>query len=145
MLKNVIILFLAVYPLYVLFTREPDFFDGEFYRANIHHVKDSLGQERLNAAYSFESHSYIISADYPFRSFREGEPVTIIYETASPGNASLYSVWGYWIRWQELLTFIMMFVFFYFLAVNITSNPTPESLLEELEGSRPKPRKPRYD
>ena len=145
MVRNVVILFLIIYPLYVLFTRVPDYFDGEFYRAVIHHIKDSSGHNRITAAYSFENHNYSIPVDYLFRSYAEGEQVPIIYETAAPSNASLYSVWGYWIRWQELLSFIVMFVLFYFLAVNITSHPTPESLLEELEGNQPKPRKPRYD
>lgn len=145
MLKNVIILFIIVYPLYVLFTRMPDYFDGEFSRAVIHHVTDSSGNKRMHIVYSSEKIIYSVPADYLFRSYNEGTSVPIIYETAVPANASLYSVWGYWIRWQEVLSFTVMFVLFYFLAVNITSNPTPESLLEELEGSQPKPRKPRYD
>ncbi len=97
------------------------------------------------AIYSFDHHTYSINTEYPFRSFSKGENVLIIYETAMPGHASLYSFWGYWIRWQELLSFVLMFVFFYVLAVNITGNPTPESLLEELEGNQTKPRRPRYD
>ena len=139
------ILFLVIYPLYLLFTREPDFFDGEMYRADIHHTKDSAGKEKMIAVYSIEGNAYSIAADYPLRSFTEGESVPIIYEASAPEKGSLFSVWGYWIRWKELLSFIVMFVFFYLIATNITSNPTPESLLEELEGSQSKPRKRRYD
>ena len=146
MLKNVVILFFVVYPLYVLFTREPDYFDGEMYRANVHHIHDPVyRKEKTIAVYTIEHRTDTIAADYPFTSFAEGEQVPIIYETASPANASLYYVWGYWIRWKELLWFILMFIFFYVLATNITSNPTPESLLEELEGNKPQPRKKRYD
>ncbi len=145
MLRNVVILFLVVYPLYVLFTREPDFFDGEFYRAVIHHVKDSSRSERTVAVYTIEHRTDTIAADYPFSSFAEGETVPVIYETAAPEKASIYSVWGYWIRWKELVSFVVMFGFFYLLATNITRNPTPESLLEELEASKPQLRKRRYD
>ena len=146
MLKNVAILFFIVYPLYLLVTREPDFFDGEMYRANIHYVFDSLHhQKQMTAVYAIEHHTYSINAGYPFRSFSEGEKVKLIYEASAPEKASLYCVWGYWIRWKELLCFVVMSVFFYVLAMNITSHPTPESLLEELEGNKPKPRKPRYD
>ncbi len=145
-LKNVVILFLVIYPLYVLFTREPDFFDGEMYRAIIHHVSDAVTNKKTAVAvYAIEHHTDTITADYPFLSFAEGEKVKIIYEAAMPENASLYSVWGYWIRWKELLSFVVMFSFFYMLAVSITSHPTPESLLEELEGGKPQPRKRRYD
>jgi hypothetical protein len=140
-----VILFLVIYPLYVLFSRQPDFFDGELYRATIHHVHNAKQKEHTVAIYSIEHHTYSIPADYPFSSFTEGEKVKIIYEAAAPENGSLYSLWGYWIKWKELLSFLVMFSFFYLLAVNITSHPTPESLLEELEGNQPKPRKPRYD
>ena len=146
MIRNVVILFVVVYPLYVLFSRQPDYFDGEMYRANIHHVKDSVHQtETAIAVYTIEHRTDTIAADYPFTSFAEGEQVPIIYEAAAPENASLYSVWGYWIRWKELLSFVVMSVFFYLLAAGITSHPTPESLLEELEGGKPQPRKRRYD
>lgn len=146
MVKNVVILFLVVYPLYVLFSRQPDFFDGEWYRATIHHVYDARHQTKTTiAVYTIEHRTDTIPADYPLTSFTEGEKVKIIYETAAPENASIYSVWSYWIRWKELLSFIAMFVFFYLIAVNITSNPTPESLLEELEGNKYQPRKRRYD
>ena len=146
MLKNVVILFLVIYPLYVLFTREPDYFDGEMYRATIHYVYNFKHQkEKAVAVFSIEHHTYSIPAGYLFRSLTEGETVPVIYEASAPEKASLYCVWGYWVRWKELLFFIGMSIFFYLLAVNITSHPTPESLLEELEGRHPKPRKPRYD
>ena len=141
-----VILFLVIYPLYVLFTREPDFFDGEPYRATIHRVYDSLHEKQTNVAvYSIEHHTYSVPADYIFRRVTEGENVPLIYEASAPEKANLYYIWGYWIRWKELFSFIMMFLFFYFLAVNITSHPTPQSLLEELEGRQTKPRKKRYD
>lgn len=146
MLRNVVILFIVIYPLYVLFTRQPDFFDGEMYRATIHHVYDFAHQKQNTfAVYSIEHHTYTVPANYPFRYYKEGETLPIIYEASSPEKASLYCIWGYWIRWKELLSFIAMFLVFYFLAINITSNPTPESLLEELEDRQQKPRKRRYD
>ncbi|MDQ2751758.1 MAG: hypothetical protein M3R72_01910 [Bacteroidota bacterium] len=146
MLKNVVILFLVIYPLYVLFTREPDYFDGEFYRASIHYTYDSAQEAKVPfAVYSIERQTYSVPAGYLFRRLEEGEKVPLIYEAASPGKASLYSVWGYWIRWKELLSFLVLFIFFYFISVSITSNPTPETLLEELEANQPKPRRRKYD
>ena len=145
MIKNVIILFLVVYGLYVPFSRQPDYFDGEMSRAIIHHVYDSVQHKKVAVAfYDIDKHNYQIRADYPFQTFREGEKVKIIYDDTAPENASLYFVWGYWIRWKELLSIVVLFGSLYYLAVSITSHPTPESLLEELEGNKPKPRKPRY-
>lgn len=146
MLRNVVILFLVIYPLYVLFTREPDYFDGEMYRATIHFIYDSAKQSKVPfAIYTIEHQTYSVPVSYLFRHFNEGEKVPIIYEETSPGKASLYSVWGYWIRWKELLSFLAIFFFFYFISVTITSNPTPETLLEELENNQPKQRKRKYD
>lgn len=146
MVKNVVILFLVIYPLYVLFSRQPDYFDGEYSRAIIHYAVDSAnGQKVPIADYSIKRHNYRIQAGYPFASFAEGDTVKIIYETAYPENASVYRVWGYWIRWKELFSILLLFVFMYLLAVSITSHPTPESLLEELEGGKPTPKKRRYD
>ncbi len=137
---------MVIYPLYVLFSRQPDYFDGEMSKAIIHHQYDlKQRDEKVIAIYSIDRHTYQVDADYPFRKFTEGEKVDVIYEAAAPENASLYFVWGYWIRWKELLSMIVLFAAMYLIAVSVTSHPTPESLLEELEGSKPQPRKPRYD
>ena len=146
MLRNVVILFLVIYPLYVLFTREPDYFDGEMYRASIHYAPDSAKQNKAPfAVYTIEHQTYSAPAGYLFRHLNEGEKVPVIYEAALPAKASLYSIWGYWIRWKELLSFLAIFLFFYLISVTITSNPTPETLLEELENNQPKQRKRKYD
>ena len=146
MFKNVAILFLVVYPLYVVYSRQPDYFDGEMNRAIIHHVYDSVQKkDKEIAVYTIAHQPYSINASYPFTSLAEGEKVKIIYEVAAPENASIYRIWGYWIRWKELLSFIVLFAALYFVAVSITSHPTPEALIEEIEGDEPKPRRRKYD
>lgn len=69
----------------------------------------------------------------------------VIYETANPSNASVYSVLGYWISLGELLASILVVVVLYYVAVSITNNPTPQALLDDLEMGKRKPRKPKYD
>ncbi len=75
----------------------------------------------------------------------EGERVNVIYDITDPANASVYSIWGYWLRWKELVVFIVLFYILYLIAAAITSNPTPEALIEELEGGKNKPRRRKYD
>jgi len=144
--KIVAILFIACYPLFVFYTREPDFQDSDYTKGIIHFVKDSSGK-RTNPVASFTDlhHQYIVKADYLFRQYREGQKVDIIYDTGDPTNASVYSIWGYWIRWKEFLGFLAIFIVLYQVSAALTSNPTPEALIEELEGMKKKPKRKKYD
>jgi len=45
----------------------------------------------------------------------------------------VYAAWGYWIRWQELLGSIVALLVLFRVAVAITSNPTPEAVIEQME------------
>lgn len=145
MIKIVAILFLACYPLFVFYTREPDFQNSDYTSGIIHFVKDSSNRTGPVAFFTFLHQEYKVNAGYIFKNYQEGQRVNIIYDTADPSIASVYSMWGYWIRWKELLAFIAIFVGLYQVAVALTSNPTPESLIEELEGMKKKPKRKKYD
>ncbi len=128
MYKIVTILFLFCYPLFVFYTREPDFQGSNYTRGTIHYVTDTADNALKPIAYFTLLHQeYAAKADYLFKKYTEAEKVDIIYETANPSNASVYSMWGYWIRWKELTSFILIFVVLYQVAASLTSNPTPEA------------------
>ncbi|MCE3282906.1 MAG: hypothetical protein K0Q66_1643 [Chitinophagaceae bacterium] len=76
---------------------------------------------------------------------KEGESTQVIYEASDPSKAQAYDVLGYWISFGEVLGSLAILLVLYFVAHSITSNPTPVALLEEQEGARKKPRKPKYD
>lgn len=143
--RAVVIIYIVILAVYLLFTRTPDFFEGETQKATIHFVKDSTGQTAPFAFYVNGKQHLKIDARYVLRSLSEGEERTIIYDTQQPQAAVIYTFWGYWITWQELIGSIVLWVALYQVARAITSNPTPEGLLSELEDDKPKPRKPRYD
>ncbi len=141
MYKAVLILYLACFGLYILFSRQPDFFDGQQDLATIHLVKDSSANKvQAFAFYRTGKKDYSINAGYLFRTFTEGEKVPIIYETSQPEKGAIYSWWGYWVTWGETLFSIVLIVLFYQIAVAITSNPSPEAVIEQLSY---KPRKKR--
>ncbi len=133
--KIVIILYLIVFSLYVLFTRQPDFFDGELTAGVIHLVK-SNSQIIPEADFAVGKINYSVDVNYVFRRFTEGEKATVIYDNQNPKNAALYNIWGYWLRWQELLFSLVLIIGLFQVAVQITNNPTPEALLQELEGRK---------
>jgi hypothetical protein len=117
----------------VFFTRRPDYQDGEFTIGIIHYIKNSSQKPLAKAIFSLDKIQDTINAAYPFRILKEGQNVTIIYETAEPSKAAVYAWWGYWLQWDELLASVLIPFILLLAAKAITAGPTPEALVEELE------------
>ncbi|AYD46778.1 hypothetical protein [Arachidicoccus soli] len=147
MYKFLFAFFIVVFGLYLLFSRRPDYFDGKMTTAIIHFERDSaMHTLRPKAFFSLNAKdSFSIDPTYVFRHFKENEKVTVIYEDATPQNAAVYSWWGYWITWKELLACIIGYFILFQAALSIVKNPAPEAM-QELEDYRnkPKERKRRY-
>jgi hypothetical protein len=142
MVKTAIILYLVVFSLYILFSRQPDYFDGELTKATIHFTKDSItGKMEPYAFYRTGKKDYSVKASYPFRKFTEGEKVDFIFEASQPKLGAVHSWWGYWITIGEVLFSIGLLVVMFFIATSITKNPTPEALMEQLDYKPVKKRK----
>lgn len=132
--KSVIILYLACFGCYLFFTRQPDYLDGEMAPAVIHWSYDSASHRNIpKAVYSTGVKNYAVDARYVFRQWREGDPTTVIYETNNPARGAVYAFWGYWISWGELLGSVLLILALFQVAVAVTSNPTAEALIEQLE------------
>ena len=143
MYRSITIIYIILYGCFVLFARQPDYFDGEVTNATIHLAKDSAtGELKPMANFSIGANKYSVAASYPLRSVSEGDRVKVIYESANPKKAAVYSVWGYWILWDEFLVSSVIYLILFQVAVGINNNPTPEALIEQLEYN-PKP-KTRY-
>ena len=125
--------------MYIFFTRQPDYEDGEFTNGIIHFVN-----KKANAVFIINKITYTVEANYIFRRLKENENVNIIYDTTNPAAASVYTFWGYWLQWQEVLASILIPLVLYFAAKEITGNPTPEALIEELEMKK-KIKRRKYD
>jgi hypothetical protein len=126
-----------------LFTRVPDYFDGEKYPATISLVKDSLGNIIPFAKYNYEGKYYTIDARYFPYQYLNGEKLTVILEKEHPQKAAIYRFGGYWLSWGELIGSIIAAILLFQVAVSITKNPTPEALLEQLSYKEEK--KTKYD
>ncbi|MDE1192631.1 MAG: hypothetical protein PW786_10910 [Arachidicoccus sp.] len=146
MTKFLFIFFIVVFGLYVLFSRRPDFFDGEKTEATIHFLKDSTNKIVPQAVFTLnEKDVYYADAAYLFRSLKENQKVTVIYDNSNPKLSAIYSWWGYWITWKELLGCIIGYIILFQMSKAIIQNPSPEAIkeLEEYE-KRPKIRQRRY-
>lgn len=136
MYKPVIILYLTCFILYVLFSRRPDYFDGQFEKATIHFVKDSVtGQPFPKAFFIINKQQISIDAHYIFRHYKEGDRVKVIYENSDPQKAAVYAFWGYWITWKELIFSLILLIILLQIALSIVSKPTPEGLISDLEST----------
>jgi hypothetical protein len=144
LIKAIIPFYIICVALYILFTRQPDFQDGEFTTGIIHYIKDSSQKPTAKAIFSLDKLQDTINAAYPLRNLKEDEKVNIIYETSDPSKAAVYSWWGYWLQWDELLASVLIPVILLYAAKAITAGPTPEAVVEELEMRKPVKRR-KYD
>ncbi len=132
MYKIAIIVFIACYSLYAVFTRRPDYFDGNIIPAKIHFIKDSLSANQIPlAVYSVDGKTYRAVAGYLFKNYTENQEIKIIYEAANPAQGAIYGWWGYWIRWQELIPSIIIFALLFFSSLSITNNQTEDSKIAQ--------------
>ena len=140
--KTIIPFYIVCFALYIFFSRRPDYQDGEFTTAIIHYSKDDKANKSTpKAVFSVDNTKDTINAYYPLRRLQKGERVKIIYESSEPSKAAVYSWWGYWIKWDELLASILIPLILLYAAKAITAGPTPEALVEELEMKNPTKRK----
>lgn len=142
MFKALFPAYLICFGLYILFSRQPDYFDGELTNGIIEIKNDVTGNSF--ASFTYNKKTFEVPADSFFPKYNQGERVQIIYEKSQPEKAAIYGFWTYWLSPGELLGSILIPLVFGFIAYSITKNPTPEALLEEMEATK-KVKKPKYD
>lgn len=142
MYKGITFLYLVCFSLYIVYSREPDFFDSEYAPAIIHWQTDSLNTKPIpKAVFMHAKDAFAIDARYVLRTLPENKKLTVIYHPSHPKKAAVYSWWGYWITWGELLGSLVLLIALFQIAVAVTSNPTAEALLEQLEYKEEKKKK----
>ncbi|TDO28247.1 hypothetical protein [Sediminibacterium goheungense] len=142
MYKSIFILYVVCFGCYILFTRQPDYFDGVKVPATIQmEIDASSGDSVLKAVFNTGTKEFAINPHYPLRTIKAGQQVTVIYETGNPSMGQLYSGWGYWWRWDELVVSSILCFLLFQVAISVTSNPNPEALVEQLEYKEEKKKK----
>lgn len=119
--------------LFLLFTRQPDLFDGEKVPAVISFRYDSAAAKQIpKAVYHTGYQVYEVDASYLFKNWEEGEKLTVIFETGTPEKGAVYSLWGYGIGWGEFLGTMLIYVALFQIAISVTKDPSKEALDEQL-------------
>jgi hypothetical protein len=138
--KTITLVYLVCFSIYLVYSRDPDFIDSETYPARIQYV-----QGQPQAVFTYGGARYQVPATTGPGRLTAGEAVTVIFSPAEPAKGKLYSFFGYWFRWQEVLGSLVAYILLFLVARSITQNPTPEAVIEQLETPAKQPRKPRYD
>lgn len=124
MTKTILTFYLVMFGIYVLFSRQPDWFDSELYPATIHAVTDARNTNKVyKAVYTYNSMEFSVEAAYPLRVLAEGDKVEVIFEYNNPRKASFYAWWGYWIKWEELIVSAILCIVLFQIAVAVNINP----------------------
>lgn len=134
MYKSVIILYFIVFSAYILFSRQPDYFDGEIIPGIIHWSQDSISHKPIPKAYfTIGKDTYSFDARYVLRNLPEAKKIRVIYQASQPQKAVVYSWWGYWITAVELVASVVLLFVLFQIAVVLTKNPTAESVIEQMD------------
>ena len=144
MTKIVVPLYLVCLFCYILFSRDPDYFDSEFAQATLVYQDDLFyNKPVLVAEFSDGYKKYYTNVDHLLSDYQLGQKVTVIYEPKNPRGAKHYTFLEYWMGLNELFWSLLLLAVSWSAAYSITKNPTPEALLEQLNYKEPD--KPRYD
>ena len=133
MYKAVVALYIICFSAYVLFSRVPDYFDGDFIHGIVKAASSNSKQvaSALEIEYHVGSEVLIYKTDMWFlRTYKVGERVSMIYNPDNPEIASIYALIGYWVRWPELLFTAGFFIVLFFVAKDITGTNSNEPLTE---------------
>ncbi|MDQ6812141.1 MAG: DUF3592 domain-containing protein [Bacteroidota bacterium] len=134
-------MYLVIFSSYVLFTRVPDYFEGEFIKGVVSKATflSKTNSPEVIIDYHVGSERLQYKTDTSFlTSYKPGQVVTIIYNPAKPAVSSIYAFIGYWINWRELLLTSAFFIILFIAARFITGINTTSNLHKVIEKKKRK-------
>ncbi len=143
MYKAITILYLVCFFCYVLFSRVPDYFYGDFIQGIVTEAAFSKEENRpkLVVTYNVGNEKLKYTTDMWFLThYTRGQVVTIIYNPDHPAVSCIYAFIGYWIKWPELIFTSLFFILLFLAARSITG----ENSIEPATGDEPQ-KKRKYD
>ena len=124
-----------------MFSRVPDYFDGDFTNGTVTKAIFSVKDKRpvVVVAYSVGTEKFTYTTSKWFlTSHRHGQAVTMIYNPSNPAIACIYTFIGYWINWDELLFTAIVFIILFIAAITITGKTNALSSLSDKRNTKRK-------
>jgi hypothetical protein len=117
MYKTATILYLVILFLYILFSRQPDFFESEFTRGVI------IEKQPYHKSIQYQEGKEIFTK--PIKGWgaskvAAGDTVKVIFDPTNPGGGTLYSFFSYWLTLPELLISAIIYIVLFIASVFIT-------------------------
>lgn len=134
MYKTVIILYLVCFVSYIVFSRVPDYFEGEFIEGVVTKAgfSSALNKPELVVDYKAGSETFHCKTNMWFlTTYKTGEKITVIYNPSNPSEACIFTFIGYWVKWGELSFSAFFFLVFFIISVLITGKNDTEPLMPE--------------
>ncbi len=135
MYKSAFLVYVITLGCYILFSRSPDYFDGEMIRGTVYQnnadqkfIQYRVGKEVFTKSMEGWGASQVAKSD----------TVMVIYNPDKPTQASHYSFFSYWFTLRELVTSFIAFAVLFAAAIFITGKEQPDD-----EENKPRARK--YD
>lgn len=120
--KVVIILYFTCFFCYVLFSRIPAYFEGEYTNGVVSKATFLLKENHPLVVVDYkvgdEKFQYV-SSSWFLTTYKPGQSVSIIFDPSNPSVACIYSLIGYWIKWSELFFTAIVFIILFITAVFI--------------------------
>lgn len=141
MYKTVAILYIVCFVCYVLFSRVPDYFNGDFTGGTVTKAIFSAKDKHpvVVVAYSVGAEKIVYTTSKWFlTSHKQGQRVTIIYNPSDPAIACIYTFIGYWVNWDELFFTAIVFIILFIAAVTITGKTNVLSSLSDTPDTKRK-------
>jgi hypothetical protein len=132
--KTLVILYFTGLFCYILFSRVPDYFEGDFiegvvtkagFSSNNHEPELAIDYRVGSETFHYRTNMWFLTT------YKPHQTVTIIYDPSNPSEACIYSIIGYWIKWPELFISAFFFIALFIAAVFITGKNNPEPFTEE--------------
>jgi hypothetical protein len=111
--RSVSLIYLASFFCYIMFTREPDFIDGDIVNAVVSKATYSVSEKQPELVVDYiagDKHLKCSTNKWFLTRHKQGQQVRVIYDPSHPEVASIYSFTAYWIRWPEVLFTAVFFV-----------------------------------
>lgn len=117
MYKTAAILYLVLLFCYILFSRVPDYFEGEF-TPGIVTQKESFEKQ---IQYRVGKETFVVPiGGWGASQVAAGQRITVIYNPTIPTEGALYTFFSYWFTLNELLTSAIGFIVLFVVAILIT-------------------------